>query len=81
MKSLVALVTALCNPLVRMDQKERKEKSVLVPRKPSLFRGELFRNDSRLVQPAIEHFDGVWMGRHCTDCGRREFCGIPIARL
>ena len=26
-----------------MDQKERKEKSALVPRKPSLFRGELFR--------------------------------------
>ena len=45
MKSLVALVTALCNPLVRMDQKERKEKSALVPRKPSRFSGELFRHE------------------------------------
>ena len=50
MKSLVALVTALCNPLVRMDQKERKEKSALVPRKPSLFRGELFS-----VYPHMSH--------------------------
>lgn len=45
------------------------------------FEAGILTNDPRLVQAAADHFDGVWMGRHCADCGRGEFCGIPIARL
>ena len=33
---------------------------------------------AELVQPAIEQFDTLWMGSHCKNCGRQEFCGDRI---
>ncbi|MEW6136698.1 MAG: phospholipase D family protein [Thermodesulfobacteriota bacterium] len=31
------------------------------------------------VRPFAEYFDSVWMGAHCTHCGRREICPGPAA--
>lgn len=31
-----------------------------------------------LVNSAIEHFDSVWRGDHCSACGRRMYCEQPI---
>lgn len=35
-------------------------------------------NDPELVGAAIEQFDNLWMGMHCKNCGRQEFCGDRI---
>jgi phosphatidylserine/phosphatidylglycerophosphate/cardiolipin synthase-like enzyme len=38
------------------------------------FESGIITRDSDLVKPIMEQFDGIWMGRHCGDCGRREYC-------
>ena len=30
------------------------------------------------IRMLMDYFDGVWMGRHCPDCGRRKECEEPI---
>ena len=42
------------------------------------FEAGILTNDPELVQPAIEQFDTLWMGSHCKNCGRQEFCGDRI---
>jgi phosphatidylserine/phosphatidylglycerophosphate/cardiolipin synthase-like enzyme len=42
------------------------------------FEAGILTNDPALVQPAIEQFDTLWMGSHCKNCGRQEFCGDRI---
>ena len=39
----------------------------------------LLTDEPMLVEQAMTHFDGVWAGLHCPDCGRRDFCPDPIA--
>ena len=34
---------------------------------------------AQLVRQAMQQFDEVWMGLHCTKCLRRKYCGDPIA--
>ena len=31
-----------------------------------------------MIDAAIEQFDNVWIGKFCKDCGRREYCSVPI---
>jgi hypothetical protein len=33
-----------------------------------------------MLDAAIEHFDNVWIGLFCKDCGRREYCSTPIKK-
>ncbi len=42
------------------------------------FEAGILTDDPTLVQEAIRQFDEVWMGMHCKDCQRREFCPDPI---
>ena len=42
------------------------------------FEAGILTNDPALVEPAIEQFDTLWMGSHCKNCGRQEFCGDRI---
>ena len=42
------------------------------------FEGGILTDDLSLVDAAAEHFDSVWRGEKCKDCGRRQFCGDPI---
>lgn len=35
-------------------------------------------DDPALVEAASEQFDSVWCGKHCTRCGRRQYCSDPI---
>ena len=43
------------------------------------FEAGILTNDPSLIEAAIEQFDSVWRGQHCTRCGRRQFCPDPIA--
>ncbi len=31
------------------------------------------------IRPFMRYFDFVWMGGHCPNCGRRDFCPAPPA--
>lgn len=44
------------------------------------FEAGILTGDPDLVETASEHFDSVWRGARCKDCGRREFCADPIIR-
>lgn len=42
------------------------------------FEAGILTDDSEIVNQAMNHFDEVWMGKHCKTCKRREFCSDPI---
>ncbi len=42
------------------------------------FEAGILTDDPTLVASATEHFDSVWRGEHCTTCGRRKFCELPV---
>ena len=42
------------------------------------FEAGILSSDDALVNAAAEHFDSVWRGARCKDCGRRQYCPDPI---
>ncbi len=43
------------------------------PRRRNFENGFVTR-DKALAGRVMEQFDNVWMGKHCGDCGRKEYC-------
>ena len=39
----------------------------------------ILTDDPEIVGQAMNQFDEVWMGKHCKNCKRRDFCLDPIA--
>ena len=44
------------------------------------FEAGILTDDPALVAAAMDHFDSVWAGFRCKDCGRKEYCGDPIVK-
>jgi phosphatidylserine/phosphatidylglycerophosphate/cardiolipin synthase-like enzyme len=42
------------------------------------FEAGILSTNRDFVKNAAKQFDSVWMGAHCKDCKRKEFCGDPI---
>ena len=42
------------------------------------FEAGILSSNKELVNSAIEQFDNVWMGVHCKNCKRKQFCADPI---
>lgn len=42
------------------------------------FEAGILSSDTALVDAAAEHFDSIWRGACCKDCGRRKYCPDPI---
>jgi len=42
------------------------------------FETGILTDDPDIVEQAINQFDGVWMGKHCKNCKRRDYCPDPI---
>ncbi len=42
------------------------------------FETGIFTGDPDMVEAAMEQFDSVWRGDHCSRCGRRNICPDPI---
>jgi phosphatidylserine/phosphatidylglycerophosphate/cardiolipin synthase-like enzyme len=42
------------------------------------FESGIFTSNADLVKAAQKQFDDVWLGAHCKDCKRKEFCPEPI---
>ena len=43
------------------------------------FEAGILTDDPEIVEQAMDQFDGVWIGKHCKSCKRRDFCPDPIA--
>ena len=42
------------------------------------FESGIIATDKSLVEQIMDQFDEVWMGKFCTECKRRDYCGDPI---
>ena len=42
------------------------------------FEAGILTDDPELVEQAMNQFDEVWIGKHCKNCKRKEFCEDPI---
>ena len=42
------------------------------------FEAGILTDDPELVEAAMNHFDSVWAGFKCKNCGRKEYCPDPI---
>ena len=43
------------------------------------FEAGILTDEPEIVEQAMNHFDEVWIGKHCETCKRRGFCADPIA--
>ena len=34
----------------------------------------IITTDEKLIEKIMQQFDGVWMGKHCKQCGRTAYC-------
>lgn len=42
------------------------------------FEAGFITTSPEIIKSIMDHFDEVWMGKHCKACKRKEFCGDPI---
>ena len=42
------------------------------------FEAGVLSSNKEFVKQASQQFDQVWMGAHCKDCKRKQYCGDPI---
>jgi phosphatidylserine/phosphatidylglycerophosphate/cardiolipin synthase-like enzyme len=42
------------------------------------FESGFLTTEPLLIASIMDQFDGVWMGKHCRSCKRRDFCTDPI---
>ena len=42
------------------------------------FETGLITNDSKFIEPLMQQFDKVWIGKYCKACGRKNYCSDPI---
>lgn len=42
------------------------------------FEAGILTDDPAIVEQAMNQFDNVWIGRQCSRCKRKDFCGDPI---
>jgi phosphatidylserine/phosphatidylglycerophosphate/cardiolipin synthase-like enzyme len=42
------------------------------------FEAGIWTSDPALIDGILEHFNALWEGRFCEDCGRRAACPMPL---
>jgi phosphatidylserine/phosphatidylglycerophosphate/cardiolipin synthase-like enzyme len=48
------------------------------PRKRN-FEAGILTDDQPMIEALMEALDQLYLGKHCGDCGRREYCPEPLA--
>ncbi len=46
----------------------------------ALERQKLFCRRTCFSHSHIDHFDSVWAGFRCKNCGRKEYCPAPVIK-
>jgi phosphatidylserine/phosphatidylglycerophosphate/cardiolipin synthase-like enzyme len=42
------------------------------------FEGGILTDELSLIDPMTEMLEGIWAGRQCVGCGRKEHCPLPL---
>lgn len=42
------------------------------------FEAGIWTDDLALIDPVLDMLDGIWTGRQCSDCGRKDVCPEPL---
>jgi len=42
------------------------------------FEAGIWTDQLALIDPVLDMLDGIWHGRECPACGRRNLCGVPL---
>jgi phosphatidylserine/phosphatidylglycerophosphate/cardiolipin synthase-like enzyme len=42
------------------------------------FEAGVWTDALHLIDPVIDMLDGIWEGRQCADCGRKDHCPVPL---
>jgi len=42
------------------------------------FEAGLWTDQTALIDPVLDMLDAIWTGAHCRDCGRKEYCPVPL---
>ena len=42
------------------------------------FEAGLLTDDAAMIEALMDELDTLYLGKHCLDCGRREYCPDPI---
>ena len=38
----------------------------------------IWTDDTSLIDPVADMLEAVWSGQYCKECGRREYCPVPL---
>ena len=42
------------------------------------FEGGIWTDEPTLIDPVLDMLDGIWQGEPCRDCGRKDYCAVPL---
>jgi phosphatidylserine/phosphatidylglycerophosphate/cardiolipin synthase-like enzyme len=42
------------------------------------FEAGIWTDEVALIDPVLDMLDGIWTGRRCGDCGRKDHCPVPL---
>ena len=42
------------------------------------FEGGIWTDETSLIDPVLDMIDAVWEGSKCGDCGRKDYCPVPL---
>ena len=42
------------------------------------FEGGVWTDQPALIDPVLDMLDAIWEGEECRDCGRRDYCPVPL---
>ncbi len=42
------------------------------------FEAGIWTDELPLIDPVLDMLHGIWSGRQCQDCGRKEHCPVPL---
>ena len=42
------------------------------------FEAGIWTDDLSQIDPVADMLEGIWSGRECPDCGRRDYCPVPL---
>jgi len=42
------------------------------------FEAGIWTDDVSLIDPVVDMLEAVWSGEYCRECGRRDYCPVPL---
>ena len=42
------------------------------------FEAGIWTDQTALIDPVLDMLDAIWTGQQCRDCGRKDYCPVPL---